>query len=91
MFDIREYEAMAMIELPDDERGRISVRFCVLADSFNELEQIDAGGVLPLVTVLDEYNVLREDIAEKSITREELLANAPEHYDGYFKVPGTLE
>jgi len=33
---------------------------------------------------------MREDVAVKLLPRDELLANAPEEYDGYFKVPGTL-
>ena len=45
----------------------------------------------PLVSVLDIKNVLREDIEAKTISRDEILENAPEQYDGYFQVPGTLE
>jgi aspartyl/glutamyl-tRNA(Asn/Gln) amidotransferase C subunit len=40
--------------------------------------------------VLNLQNVLREDAAKKLLSREELLSNAPEQYDGYFQVPGTL-
>ena len=91
MVDIKEYEAMAMLELPDDERERLAERFDALVSGFTALERIDADGVKPLVTVLNLNNVLREDVALKHISREEILANAPEHSDGYFQVPGTLE
>jgi aspartyl/glutamyl-tRNA(Asn/Gln) amidotransferase C subunit len=43
------------------------------------------------VTVLDLQNVLREDIPSKTVTRDELMKNAPAEYDGYFQVPKTLE
>jgi aspartyl-tRNA(Asn)/glutamyl-tRNA(Gln) amidotransferase subunit C len=62
-----------------------------LVTGFKALDQIDTGDAEPLVTVLSVYNVMREDVAEKSFTRDEILINAPEEYDGYFKVPGTLE
>ena len=90
MLDIKEYEAMAMLELPDDERKGLSERFDLLNGSFAALGQVDTDGVEPLVTVMDLRNVMREDVAAKLLTRDEILANAPEQYDGYFQVPGTL-
>jgi aspartyl-tRNA(Asn)/glutamyl-tRNA(Gln) amidotransferase subunit C len=91
MLDIKEYEAMMMFDLPDDERERLSIRLNTLERDFAALEQVDTADVAPLVTVLNMNNILREDISAKFISRDELLSNAPEQYDGYFKVPGTLE
>lgn len=91
MLEISQFEAMAMLDLQDDERETLRARLEALIESHKDIDVIDTEGVEPLVTVLDRYNVLREDVAEKMITREELLANAPDHYDGYFQVPGTLE
>jgi aspartyl-tRNA(Asn)/glutamyl-tRNA(Gln) amidotransferase subunit C len=90
MFDITDYEAMAMLELTDGERELLRGRFAALAEGFAALEQIDTDGVAPLVTVLDLHNVLREDKAEKHLSRADILANAPEQYDGYFQVPETF-
>jgi len=90
MIGINDYEAMSMIDLPDGERERLSRSFEALAESFVAIERVDTGGVEPLVTVLNLNNIMREDEAKKLFTREEILANAPEQYDGYFQVPGTL-
>ena len=89
--DIREYEKMAKLNFNDPEREAAARDIDKFIKSFAELERIDTDGVEPLVTALEINNVLREDRAEKIITREELLANAPEQYGGYFKVPRTLE
>ena len=91
MIEIKEYEDMAMLEIPDDEREVLSGRFNRLADGFSTLEKIDTDDVEPLVTVLDLHNIMREDVTKKLLPRDEILANAPEQYDGYFQVPGTLE
>ena len=91
MRDIKDYEAMVKLNLSETERGWVSDRADMLIESFKELENIDCLGVEPLVTVLDIQNVLREDISVKLVTREELLANAPEQYEGYFQAPKTLE
>jgi len=90
MFEIKDYEAMAMLDLQDDERDLLRGRLEDLCESFGALEKIDTDDAAPLVTVLDARNIMREDVAEKLFTRDELLANAPEQYDGYFQVPGTL-
>ena len=91
MTDIKALETMAMLDLSDAERERLSEQLKVITDRFESLAQIDTDGVEPLVTVLDLHNILREDVSEKLLTREELLSNAPARYDGYFQVPGTLE
>jgi aspartyl-tRNA(Asn)/glutamyl-tRNA(Gln) amidotransferase subunit C len=88
---MKKYEAMVKLNLPEDERQWVTERAEKLLDSFSVLENIDTEGVEPLVTVLDTQNALRGDVAVKAITREELLSNAPEQYDGYFQVPRTLD
>ena len=91
MFDTKRYEAMTKVELSGGEREQIGRRFDELAGRFAAIEGISTDGVPPLITVLNLQNVLREDVSKKLLSREELLANAPEQYDGYYKVPGTLD
>jgi len=86
-----DYESMAMLELSDDERVRLMERFDALADGFCALDAFEGDGVEPLVSVLDLHNVMREDVAVKFMSRDELLANAPEQLDGYFQVPATID
>jgi aspartyl-tRNA(Asn)/glutamyl-tRNA(Gln) amidotransferase subunit C len=88
--DIKTYETMAMLDLTEGERELLDARLDALTESFAELERIDTDDAEPLVTVLDTQNVLREDVALKLVTREELLANAPQQCEGYYQVPGTL-
>ena len=91
MQNIRQYEAMAMLYLPDEERETLGGLVEALIAGFDALARIDTDGAPPLITVLNMNNVLREDVAEKRFSRDEILKNAPEQYGGYFQVPGTLE
>ncbi len=91
MKNIKVYEAMAKLDLSEEEREWASARAGELTAAFAALENIDTEGVEPLVSVLDIQNILRDDTVNKFSTRDELLANAPEQYDGYFQVPKTLE
>ena len=88
---ISNYETMAKLNLNEDERLWISDQMEMLKNSFKALDSIDASKAEPLVTVLNIRNVVRDDTAKKFISRDELLSNAPEQYNGYFQVPKTLE
>ena len=89
--DLQSYERMVKIELTPEERQKAEEVFSDLSAGLDALAAADDGGAEPLVSVLDRKNVLREDVSKQLITREELLANAPEQYDGYFQVPRTIE
>ena len=91
MRDFKDYEDMAMLELTESERESLEGRYNAITGGFTALDDYDTSGIEALVTVLDINNVLREDIPEKLIPREELLKNAPEQHDGYFQVPATIE
>ena len=40
-----------------------------------------------MTQVIDFVNVMREDKVEYEHTKEELMANAPDEENGFFKVP----
>ena len=86
-----DYERMAMLDLSDTERVRLMECFDEITSGFAVLDDFDVSEVEPLVSVLDLHNVMREDVAVKFISRDELLKNAPESNDGYFLVPAAIE
>ena len=79
------------LNLTGEEKEYLDNKRKMLEDSFASLAQINTDGIEPLVSVLIAENVLREDVSFKMISRDELLENAPEQYDGYFQVPKTLD
>jgi len=91
MKDIKIYEEMAKLDLSEAERQLMTGRVEKLINGFSVLDKADTAGTEPLVTVLDIRNIMRDDVVKKIVTREELLSGAPEEYDGYFRVPKTLE
>ena len=87
MIDISKYEAMAKFNLPSEEAAEIRENVDRLLREFSAISHVDTEGTEPLMTVLDTFNVMREDIPSIYISRDELLENAPAQYDGYFQVP----
>jgi len=91
MKSFKDYESMAMLDLPEAERVRLRERFDEIASGFSVLDSYDMNDIEPLITVLDLQNVLRDDVSSKMISRDELLVNAPQQHDGYFRVPAAID
>ncbi len=90
MENIKQFEALAKLDLSDAEREEISGMADALLTGFDAFNAIGTDNTEPMYTVLNVQNVLREDVSVKMVSRDELLANAPMCYDGYFQVPRTI-
>ena len=89
--DVRKVALLARLALDDEELDRQMVHLNNLLRQFEQLKGLDVTGVEPTSHSIPLSNVLREDIARSSLSREEALANAPEVRDGCFIVPRILE
>jgi len=87
----KDYEKMVMLDLPEPEREKLRKRFDAIVNEFSALDTYDTDDIEPLVTVLDLNNIMREDISEKTITREDLLKTAPEQHNGCFQAPAAIK
>jgi aspartyl-tRNA(Asn)/glutamyl-tRNA(Gln) amidotransferase subunit C len=56
-----------------------------------KLQELNTSGTEPLLQMSDAENVLRDDVVQGSVTREEALKNAPETDGVYFKVPKVVK
>jgi aspartyl-tRNA(Asn)/glutamyl-tRNA(Gln) amidotransferase subunit C len=56
-----------------------------------KLKEVNTDGVEPMLHMSSNINILREDIVQGSISREEALKNAPETDGIFFKVPKVIK
>jgi aspartyl-tRNA(Asn)/glutamyl-tRNA(Gln) amidotransferase subunit C len=63
-------------------------RMIAFVDKLNELP---TEGVQPLIYMVEESNVLREDEVKQIIRKEDGLKNAPKHDSDYFRVPKVID
>ena len=56
-----------------------------------KLNEVNTDGVLPLTTMSHEVNVFRENVVITRLAPTEVLLNAPDKDDKYFRVPKVLE
>lgn len=81
----------ARLNLTDEEITVFTKQLGDMLELADKLNEIDTADVKPMTHVLNIKNVMREDKVEKSLDRDDVLKNAPDHEDGQIKVPSILE
>ena len=89
--EVKKVALLARLELTDDEIDLQSANLNALLEQFEKLLALDVTGIEPTSHAIPMVNVLREDILRPSLSRDEVLANAPQASDGCFVVPRVLE
>ena len=84
-------EKVNQLSLTEDERARVLAFFGEMEKDKNALDQINTENTLRMVHALPIETVVREDVAKKIFTRDELQKGAPEVMDGYWQVPRVVE
>lgn len=88
---VKHVAHLARLEITEEEASKFSSQLEAILNFADQLEEVDTENVEPTFHVLDLQNVLREDVAEKSLTQEEILKNARSTEAGQFKVPSILD
>lgn len=85
--EVEEVAILARLALTQEEKELFARQLSQILEHFKQLEAIDTSGVEPMCHALPVVNEFREDIVERLYSRDELMANAPETENGFFKVP----
>ena len=83
--------ALCRMELSEEELERFQGQLSNILESFEILQQVDTSDVPPTAYPIPLKNVFREDRAAPSFPQRDILANAPDREDGFFKVKAVLE
>jgi aspartyl-tRNA(Asn)/glutamyl-tRNA(Gln) amidotransferase subunit C len=89
--EVRKVALLSRLELEDDEIVKQAVHLNLLIERFEVLQGVDVTGIEPTSHSIPLFNVFREDLVKPSLSREEVLSNAPDSRDGCFIVPRILE
>jgi aspartyl-tRNA(Asn)/glutamyl-tRNA(Gln) amidotransferase subunit C len=82
---------LARLGLSDDEVEAMRVQLLDVLDYIEMLQQVDTSSVPATAQVITHLNVVRPDSPRPSWPTEDILANAPDKDNGFFKVPPVLE
>ena len=89
--EVRKVARLARLELDDNEIESQAKHLNRLLTQIEVLGSVHVEGIDPTSHSIPMFNVLRDDVAKPSLSREDALANAPESRDGCFIVPRIVE
>ena len=81
---------LARIDLTPDELDRATHQLSDMLDHFADIDALDLSDVEPLNSPYPLVNVLRDDVVQPTLDRDEVLAASPKSEDGRFWVPPVL-
>ncbi len=81
---------LAKLEFNDNAKEEIKEDLNKMLHFVDKLNELDTDNVEPLIYMLDEEQVLREDDVKGHVTQKEALKNAPDADSDYFKVPKVI-
>lgn len=85
--DVEHVAKLARLELSEEEKEKFTKQLGDVLKYVEQMNEIDTTGVKPMAHAFDVVNVMRDDVVMHEQTKEELMANAPEEENGFFRVP----
>jgi aspartyl-tRNA(Asn)/glutamyl-tRNA(Gln) amidotransferase subunit C len=82
---------LARLEFKNEEKAEIKNDLTNILSFVEKLNELNTDGIEPLVYVNEDVNVLRKDVQEQIISKQEALKGAPQHDSDYFKTPKVLQ
>jgi aspartyl-tRNA(Asn)/glutamyl-tRNA(Gln) amidotransferase subunit C len=88
--DVAKVAKLARLDLTEAELDRYTSQLEAMLAHFEDIDALDLSGVEPMTQPYPLVNVLRPDVEQPSLDRDEVLAAAPAPEDGRFRVPPII-
>ena len=85
--DVAKVAYLARLDLTDDEIGKATEQLDDMLGHFADIDALDLDDVVPMTQPYPLVNVMRDDVVQPGLDRDEVLAAAPVVEDGRFRVP----
>ena len=89
--DVRRVAALARLELSSGEQERLTTELSRILDYMEKLNELDTDGVEPTAHLTPDASVFRVDESERFEALRELLSQAPDLRENYFRVPRIID
>jgi len=88
--DVAKVARLARLDVTPDEIERMTVQLDGMLEHFADIDALDLEAVEPMTQPYPLVNVLRPDVVQPGLDREEVLAAAPAAEEGRFRVPPII-
>jgi aspartyl-tRNA(Asn)/glutamyl-tRNA(Gln) amidotransferase subunit C len=82
---------LSHLSFSEQEKKEIRADLQEMIAFIEKLKEVNTEGVAALLHMSSNVNMLREDVVQGSVSREEALKNAPETDGTFFKVPKVIK
>ncbi len=89
--EVEHAAKLARLAITESEKETYSQQLSNILTYIEKLKELDTSKVEPTSHVLPMKNVFREDEVRLSLSREEILKNAPDRTEEFFRVPKIIE
>lgn len=88
--DVRYVAKLARLALTDEEARVYGAQLADILGHVAALNELDTSDVAATAQVIESRNVWRDDETSPCLTRDEVLAEAPQSQGAYFRVPRII-
>lgn len=89
--EVAHVARLARLSLSEDELERMRSQLSNILEYIEMLQEVDVRGVEPTAQITGLATVLRPDVVNEGLSREQVLANAPDKRAGMFRVKAVFE
>ena len=82
---------LARLSVNDNQLNSLEKDLKSILKFIDQLKEINTEDIDPTSNSLDQKLILRDDIAENTLSNKDLLKNVPESELGFFVVPKVIE
>jgi aspartyl-tRNA(Asn)/glutamyl-tRNA(Gln) amidotransferase subunit C len=88
--EVRRIAELAKLDLTDDEVNLYAGQLSHILQYFQRLQEVDTSHVPPTASVLPLKSVLRDDVAGRPLSPQQVIANASDAEENQFRVSAVL-
>jgi aspartyl-tRNA(Asn)/glutamyl-tRNA(Gln) amidotransferase subunit C len=88
--DVAKVARLARLDIDDAHIDHFTEQLAKVLQHFEDVDALDLSSVEPMTQAYPLFNVLREDVEQPCLDRDEVLAVAPDTEDGRFRVPPII-
>lgn len=81
---------LARLDIDDTQVEHFTEQLAKVIEHFKDVDALDLSAVEPMTQAYPLRNVLRDDVEQPTLDRDEVLAAAPDAEEGRFRVPPII-
>jgi aspartyl-tRNA(Asn)/glutamyl-tRNA(Gln) amidotransferase subunit C len=89
--EVSRIAKLARLTFNDSEKQKLQQELSAILDYVGQLKQIESKAAPTMFDDPDAVNLMRNDVAEETVSPEEFLSQAPTREGNFVKVKSVLE